>query len=325
MKWKIKDTTIQNRIVLAPMADICDNTFRDIIKDMGCGLISNEMISDRSLIYENNRSLEMMETNDKQRPISQQIFGSTPDTLRQATQYLDENMKPDIIDINMGCPVNKVAVRSRAGSYLLKTPDKTAKIIEEVTQSTTTPITVKIRSGWDKQHITAVEVARKVEQAGASAVTVHPRTRTQQYEGKADWNIIKEVKENISIPVIGNGDIKTCYDAEKMIEQTGCDAVMIGRGVLGNPWLIRQCIEYLEENKTPSEVTIDERIEIINKHKDMLLERKNEEIALVKMKKHASYYVKGLPRCAKTKVKIFQTKNMTELIETVENYLKILQ
>ena len=240
MKWKIGNVKIDNQVVLAPMAGICDSAFRRIAKSMGCGLIGTEMVSAKSIMYDNDKTKEMLYMIDEERPIAQQIFGAEAESFKIASKYIYETMKPDIIDINMGCPVTKVAIKSQSGSALLKNPEKIEDIVKSVIESVPVPVTVKIRSGWDRKHINALEVAGIIEDAGASAIAVHPRTREDRYDVPADWNIIKEVKDSLSIPVIGNGDIWSCYDAKKMIDETNCDAIMIGRAVRGNPWLIKQ-------------------------------------------------------------------------------------
>ena len=227
---------------------------------MGCGLIYAEMVSDKAISFGNDKTIDMLYMKEEERPISQQIFGSDKESFVTAAKFIYEKMKPDIIDINMGCPVPKVAVRAQAGSALLKDPNKVYDIVKSVVAAVPIPVTVKIRSGWDSNSINAVEIAKKIEKAGAKAIAVHPRTRSQGYSGNADWNIIREVKENVNIPVIGNGDIKSCYDAKRMLDETGCDAVMIGRGVLGNPWLIKECVDFIEDGILPKEVSLNEKI-----------------------------------------------------------------
>ena len=229
-------------------------------------------------------------------------------------------MHPDIIDINMGCPVPKVAVRAQAGSALLKNPEKVYEIVKSVVEAVPIPVTVKIRSGWDEKSINAVEIAKIIEKAGASAITVHPRTRAQGYSGHSDWNIIKQVKENVSIPVIGNGDIKTCYDAKKMLDETGCDAIMIGRGVLGNPWLIKECIDYLEKGIEPTPISINDKIEMIKHHLDLLKKTKNEKLALLEIRSHATWYLKGVPNSSELRNNICKAKSTEEIIKLLDDF-----
>ena len=313
MEWKIGNVKISNQVVLAPMAGICNSAYRQICKDMGCGLIYAEMVSDKAITYSNQKTIDMLYMTEKERPISQQIFGSDKESFVEAAKYIEKEMKPDIIDINMGCPVPKVAVRAQAGSALLKDLDKIFDIVSSVVSSVNVPVTVKIRSGWDSNHINAVEVAKVIEKAGASAICVHPRTRSQGYSGKADWNIIKEVKENVSIPVIGNGDIKSPEDAKRMLEETKCDAVMIGRGVLGNPWLIKNIVNYLD-GKEVIDVSIVDRIDMCLKHLKLLDSLKNEKLACLEIRNHISWYFKGIKGANELKNKVYQTTSIHDII-----------
>ena len=320
--FKIGNITLKNRVVLAPMAGISNSAYRTIIKEMGAGLIVAEMVSDKAIYYGSRKTKEMLYMTDFERPISQQIFGSDKESFVVAAKYIYETMKPDIIDINMGCPVPKVAIGAQAGSALLKDPKKVYEIVSAVVEAVPIPVTVKIRSGWDSDSINAVSIAKVIESAKASAITVHPRTRSQGYSGTADWDIIKQVKEAVNIPVIGNGDIRSCYDAKRMLDLTKCDAVMIGRGVLGNPWLIKECVEYLETGKIPKEVTIKEKIDMIKKHLLLLLNTKPYKVAMLEIRSHAAWYLKGLPNAKELKEAIFKTSTKEELIELLDKYLE---
>lgn len=319
MKWKIGNIEIKNQVVVAPMAGISNTTFRKICKDFGAALVVAEMVSDKAIVYENAKTLELLKMDERERPISQQIFGSDIESFVEAAKIVENTMHPDIIDINMGCPVPKVALKNQAGSALLKNPAKIKKIVSAVVAAVNVPVTVKIRSGWDDNSINAVEVAKIIESAGASAITVHPRTRSQGYSGKANWDIIKQVKDNVHIPVIGNGDIKTCYDAKKMLVETGCDAVMIGRGLLGNPWLIKECLDYLD-GKEVKEITIEERLDMILKHFNYLLDFQPEKTAVLKMRTHIGYYLKGILKEYKQRfMKITTKEEFINLVNEVRN------
>ena len=322
--FKIGNVEIKNKVVLAPMAGVCNSAFRRIIKEMGAGLLYAEMVSDKALVYNNEKTKEMLYMTEDERPISQQIFGSDKESFVEAAKIIEESMHPDIIDINMGCPVPKVAVKSQAGSALLKDPDKIYEIVKAVKEAVNVPVTVKIRSGWDKNSINAVLVAKTCERAGASAIAVHPRTRSQGYSGKANWNIIKEVKEAVNIPVIGNGDILSAKDAKKMIDETGCDAVMIGRGTLGNPYLIKQVVRYLEDGVLLKDQSPKERMKTCLKHFNYLLKIKPEKVAILEMRTHAAWYLKGLPNGVNVKKRLYELKTKEEFISTITEYMENL-
>ena len=322
--FKIGNVEIKNRVVLAPMAGVCNSAFRRIIKEMGAGLLYAEMVSDKALVYNNEKTKDMLYMTEDERPISQQIFGSDKESFVEAAKIIEKSMHPDIIDINMGCPVPKVAVKSQAGSALLKDPDKIYEIVKAVKEAVSVPVTVKIRSGWDKNSINAVLVAKTCESAGASAIAVHPRTRSQGYSGKANWNIIKEVKEAVNIPVIGNGDILSAKDAKKMIDETGCDAVMIGRGTLGNPYLIKQVVRYLEDGVLLKDQSPKERMKTCLKHFNYLLKIKPEKVAILEMRTHAAWYLKGLPNGVNVKKRLYELKTKEEFISTITEYMENL-
>lgn len=323
--WKIGNVTIKNQIVLAPMAGISNTSYRKIIKEMGAGLIYAEMVSDKAIMYSNEKTFDLLKMSEEERPITQQIFGSDADSFVKAAQIIENRMHPDIIDINMGCPVPKVAVRAQAGSALLKNPDKIYEIVSAVVKSVNVPVTVKIRSGWDENHINAVEVAKKCESAGASAIAIHARTRTQGYSGKADWNIIKKVKEAVNIPVIGNGDVTSPELAKQMIDETNCDAVMIGRGALGNPWLIKECVEYLNTGKKIPQVSFIEKVNMMKRHYQLLLEDKNEKLALLEIRSFIIWYLKGMPKSKEIKNQICQCKTSEEIFNIINEYQKYLE
>ncbi len=322
--FKIGNIEIKNRIVLAPMAGICNSAFRKIIKEMGVGLIYAEMVSDKALVYSSKKTEDMLYMEECERPIAQQIFGSDKETFVEAAKLVYEKMHPDIIDINMGCPVPKVAIKSQAGSALLKNPQKVKEIVEAVVTSVPIPVTVKIRSGWDEKSINATEIAKVVESAGASAITIHGRTRSQGYSGKVNYEIIKKVKEAVSIPVIGNGDIVDIESAKKMFA-TGVDAIMIGRGALGNPWLIRELVSYFEEGIILDKPTNKERLEMCFHHMEYLSKIKCEKVTVLEMRSHIAWYLKGLPDSIDTKNKCFKATTIQELKEILNNYFNKLE
>lgn len=319
MEWNIGNVKIKNQVVLAPMAGICNSAYRQICKDMGCGLIYAEMVSDKAITYNNKKTIDMLYMTEEERPIVQQIFGSDKESFVVAAKYIYENMHPDIIDINMGCPVPKVAVRAQAGSALLKNPEKIYEIVKAVVEAVPIPVTVKIRSGWDHKNINAVEVAKIVEKAGASAICVHPRTRSQGYSGNADWSVIKAVKDNVSIPVIGNGDIKSPEDAKRMLDETNCDAVMIGRGVLGNPWIIKNTIDFLD-GKEIDKISNREKIDMCLHHLDYLNDLKDEHLACLEIRNHIGWYLKGMKDGNIVKNNIYQTSNIRDIIDILNEF-----
>lgn len=325
MKWKIGNVNIDNQIILAPMAGISNSAYRRIVKEMGCGLIYAEMVSDKAISYRNKKTIDMLYMTDFERPIAQQIFGSDKTTFVEAAIYIEQTMKPDIIDINMGCPVPKVAVSAQAGSALLKNVPKIKEIVKAVVDAVSVPVTVKIRSGWDNDHINAIEVAKACEEAGAKAITIHGRTRSQGYSGKADWNIIKQVKQAVTIPVIGNGDVTSPQLAKKMLEETGCDAIMIGRGTLGNPWLIKECIEYLQTGKLLAPPTPSEKIAMCEKHLNYLQETKPEKLVVLEIRSHIAWYLKGLPNGSFIKTKIFQLNKIDDIMQVLNEYKETLE
>ena len=320
MPFKIGNVEIKNRVILAPMAGVSNTSFRKIIKEMGAGLIYCEMVSDKAITFESKKTIDLLKMDEMERPISQQIFGSDIESFVTAAKKIYELQHPDIIDINMGCPVPKVAIKNQAGSALLKNPKKIGEIVAAVVAAVPCPVTVKIRSGWDEKSINAVEVAKICENAGASAIAVHARTRAQGYSGQANWNIIKQVKEAVSIPVIGNGDVTSCYLAKKMLDETKCDAVMIGRGVLGNPWLIKECVDYLEKGIEPKEVTYSDKIKMMKKHYELLKEDKGEITASLEIRMFILYYLKGIKGSKEVKNKICQTKSAEEIFKIIDEF-----
>lgn len=317
--YKIGNIEINNKVSVAPMAGISNIAFRTMAKNFGAGLIYAEMVSDKALVFGNQKTIKMIDVLPEENPLAMQIFGSDIDSMVEGAKIIDKNSDCQIIDINFGCPVNKI-VKSGAGSKLLQTPEKIYEIVKSIVEAVEKPVTAKIRIGWDERNINAVEVAQLCEKAGAKLIAVHGRTRTQMYSGKADWEIIKKVKESVSIPVLGNGDIKTPEDAKRMIEETGVDGIMIGRALLGNPWLIKQTVDYLETGKYDRDISFDEKISLIKEHMDRLVKLKGEKIAILEMRSHAAWYVKGLPGATYVKKEISQVKTKEELENILKEY-----
>ena len=284
---------MKNPVVLAPMAGVCNAAFRLTVKEFGAGLVCAEMVSDKGIVYKNEKTLNMLYIDEREKPLSLQIFGGEKESLVEAAKFVDKNTNADIIDINMGCPVPKIT-KVDAGAKWLLDPDKIYEMVSAVVDAVDKPVTVKMRMGWDENHVYAVQNAQAVERAGGKAVALHGRTRVQMYEGTSNWDIIREVKQSVNIPIIGNGDVHTPQDAKRMLEETGCDGVMIGRAALGNPWMIYRTVKYLETGELMNEPSAREKIDVCMLHLDRLIDLKNENIAVREMRKHAAWYLKGI-------------------------------
>ncbi|NLY80931.1 MAG: tRNA dihydrouridine synthase DusB [Lysinibacillus sp.] len=314
--FQIGDIVLDNRVVLAPMAGVCNSAFRLTVKEFGAGLVYAEMISDKGLIFRNKKTLDMLYIDERENPLALQIFGGEKETLVQAAKFVDEHTNADIIDINMGCPVNKI-IKCEAGAKWLLDPNKVYEMVAAVVDAVKKPVTVKMRIGWDEEHVFAVENAQAIERAGGAAVAVHGRTRVQMYEGKANWDVIRDVKKNVNIPVIGNGDVETPQDAKRMLEETGVDGVMIGRAALGNPWMIYRTVRYLETGELMPEPSVREKMDVCLLHFERLLQLKGEVVAVREMRKHASWYLKGVRGNGKI-------RNVINQIETAEELRAVL-
>jgi nifR3 family TIM-barrel protein len=312
---------MKNPVVLAPMAGVCNSAFRLTVKEFGAGLVCAEMVSDKAILYNNAKTMGMLYIDEREKPLSLQIFGGEKETLVEAAKFVDKNTTADIIDINMGCPVPKIT-KCDAGAKWLLDPNKIYEMVAAVVDVVEKPVTVKMRIGWDEDHIYAVENAQAVERAGGKAVAVHGRTRAQMYEGHADWNIIKQVKESVSIPVIGNGDVQTPQDAKRMLDETGVDGVMIGRAALGNPWMIYRTVKYLETGELMGEPSVREKIDVCLLHLDRLIDLKGENIAVREMRKHAAWYLKGIRGNAKVRNGINACSTRDELTTLLRNYVE---
>ena len=317
-KLKVGNVELRNNILLAPMAGITDLPFRLICEKHGAGLTCTEMISSKGLYYNDSKTKLLLNVQGEERPVAAQIFGSDIEALKYASEYVSKVV--DIVDINMGCPAPKI-VKNGDGSKLLKNLDLVFCIAKEVVKASKVPVTVKIRKGWNSKSVVAVEVAKLLEEAGVSAITIHGRTREEYYLGKADWDIIKKVKESVKIPVIGNGDIKTKEDALRMFEQTNVDGLMIGRGAIGNPWIFEEVINYLQ-GKEQRKVTNSERLETIIEHINLAVKEKGENIAIKEMRKHLAYYVRNEKDASKIRERINKINDKGALIDCLSEYFK---
>ena len=317
---EIGNLKLENPYILAPMAGVTDLPFRLLCKEQGAGLLCMEMISAKALQYKNKNTKVLLAIHPQEYPVSLQLFGSDPKIISEQAKRI-EDLPFQILDINMGCPVPKV-VKNGEGSALMKNPKLVFEIVSQLVKAIEKPVTVKIRKGFDDDHINAVEIAKIAEEAGASAVAVHGRTREQYYSGEADWDIIREVKAAVQIPVIGNGDIFTPQDAKNLLEHTGCDAIMVGRGAQGNPWIFKRILHYLKTGELLPEPTAQERVEKALRHSQMLIAYKGEYIGIREMRKHMAWYMKGLPGAAELRGKLNYAETMAEMEALLNEYLK---
>lgn len=320
-KLKIGNVELENNLILAPMAGVTNLPFRIVCKDYGAGMVCTEMASAKAMFHNDQKTKRLFNTEGEKRPISFQVFGSELESMAYAVKYMSDFA--DIIDINMGCPAPKV-VKNGDGSKLLLDLKKAQEIIETAVKNSKVPVTVKFRKGWDKENIVAVNIAQIAEQAGASAVTIHGRTRSEFYTGKADWDIIKKVKQSVNIPVIGNGDIVDEESALQMFEQTGVDGIMIGRGSFGNPWIFRNIKHYLETGEKLPQPTNNEKLEVMKKHIELAVKEKGEDVAIKELRKHIAWYTKNLKNSSEFRNSINKVEKKEELISKLEEYFKTL-
>lgn len=320
--FKIGDIEIKNRIIAAPLAGISNEAYRKILFDMGAGLVYSEMVSDKGIVFNNKKTLNMLKIGEQEHPLSMQIFGGDVDSLVEAAKTVERLSECDIIDINMGCPVKKV-VKTGGGCMLLLDEEKAYTLAKAVVDAVKKPVTVKMRIGWDDNNINVVKMAQLMEKAGVKAIAIHGRTRAQMYEGKARWEWIKLVKQSVNIPVIGNGDVLTPEDAKKMLEETGCDAVMIGRGYLGNPWLIKQAVAFLDNGDKLPMPTLDERLGMLIYHAEQLIDLYEDEVMSIReMRSHFAWYIKGTKNANQFKVAVNNVNSLAELVILVDEVRK---
>lgn len=319
MKLKIGNMTLENNVILAPMAGVTDLPYRVLCREQGCGLVCMEMVSAKAILYKNKNTKELLKVDDRERPVSLQLFGSDPKILSEIAAGLEDGPY-DIFDINMGCPVPKI-VKNGEGSALMKNPALVEQILSAMVKAVKKPVTVKIRKGFDDASVNAVEIAKIAESCGVSAVAVHGRTREQYYSGKADWAVIRQVKEAVKIPVIGNGDVFSPEDAKRMVDETGCDGIMVARGAKGNPWIFREITEYLDTGVIPDRPSVEEVKEMILRHGRMMIEFKGEMAGMREMRKHVAWYTAGYPNSASLRNDINTVETLEELVALIGSRL----
>ncbi|HHX50667.1 MAG TPA: tRNA dihydrouridine synthase DusB [Clostridia bacterium] len=316
---EIDTVVLSNPVIAAPMAGVSDKAYRILAREQGCGLVYTEMISAQALIYQNQRTWQLLDIQEEESPVAVQIFGSDPDMVARGAA-LAEKAGASLVDINMGCPAPKIT-KNGEGASLMLNPSLAEKIVEETVRAVRVPVTVKIRKGWDEKSINAVEFARMLAGAGASAITVHGRTRDQYYSGKADWEIISQVAEAVSIPVVGNGDVWEPLDAFHLLKKTGCQGVMIGRASLGNPWIFRRTVTFLQEGRVLPEPGLGERVQMALRHLDLVVQDKGEERGVREMRKHLAWYIKGSRNASRVRDQVFQSETVSQVVEIFHRYL----
>ncbi|HBG8312526.1 TPA: tRNA dihydrouridine synthase DusB [Clostridioides difficile] len=317
---KIGNLELKNKVFLSPMAGVTDLPFRLICKEQGCGLLYTEMINGKALCYDDENTKKMLKIEEEEHPVAVQIFGSEPEFMGRAAEIMNDYSN-EILDINMGCPAPKV-VKNGDGSALMKNPKLAEEVLRAVVKNSKKPVTLKIRKGWDDNSVNSVEIAKIAEDCGISALAIHGRTREQFYTGKADWDIIAEIKKNLSIPVIGNGDVFTIEDSINMLDKTGCDAIMIGRGAQGNPWIFKRINHYMNTGEILPEPTLNEKISTAIKHLKLAVEEHGEYVAVREMRKHIAWYLKGLRNSAKLRDEINKIEDYQEVVSKLEYYME---